>query len=90
MGFGDIPRERIPWHPSIDYDKCTSCQECYNFCKNEVFVWDEASNRPVVENLHNCVLGCSACVNLCSGEAISFMSLAELRETIRRLRAQAS
>jgi len=90
MGFGDIPRERIPWHPNIDYARCTKCQECYNFCKNEIFVWDEASNTPVVENLHHCVLGCSACVNLCPGEAISFISLAELRETIKRLRAQAS
>jgi len=90
MGFGDIPREKIPWHPNIDYARCSGCQECYNFCKNEVFVWDEASNTPVVENPYNCVLGCSACANLCPGEAISFMSLEELRETIKRLRAQAS
>lgn len=37
MVFSGIPREKIPWFPIIDYDKCVGCQECFNFCGNGVF-----------------------------------------------------
>ncbi|MGQ9559721.1 MAG: 4Fe-4S dicluster domain-containing protein [Candidatus Oleimicrobiaceae bacterium] len=85
----DIPREKIPWFPTVDYDACTGDQECFNFCKNEVFRWDEGSNRPVVENPYNCVLGCSACANICPAGAITFPSLEDIRQLIRKLREEA-
>ena len=88
MSTLDIPRDKIPWFPTIDYDECVGCMECYNFCRNNVFTWDEAKNRPIVKNPYNCVLGCSACTQLCPAEAISFISSEELRKIIRKLRSE--
>ncbi len=88
MQSAAIPREKIPWFPTVDYDICTGDQECFNFCKNQVFTWDDGNNHPVVANPYNCVVGCQACINVCPVQAISFPSKEELRETMRRLRTQ--
>lgn len=63
---------------------------CVDFCKDDVYRWDDTTGHPVVEYPYNCVLGCSACMELCPVEAISFPSMQELRETLHRLRAQAA
>jgi len=81
-----IPREKIPWFPVIDPDKCTNCGSCLDFCSNNVFeAGDEAT---VVVNPYNCVVGCAACRKVCDSDAITFPSndkligwLTELRET---------
>lgn len=83
---GNIPREKIPWYPKIDYDKCIGCKECYNFCHNGVFEWDEENERPIVKKPYNCVVGCSACANLCNSDAISFPSKKELAEALEKAR----
>jgi NAD-dependent dihydropyrimidine dehydrogenase PreA subunit len=88
MSTLDIPRDKIPWFPTINYDKCVGCMECYNFCANNVLTWDEAENRPIVKNPYDCVLGCSACTQLCPVGAISFISIEELRKIIRKLRPE--
>ena len=88
MPAQDIPRQMIPWYPTVDTSLCTGDQECLKFCKNQVFEWDEAANHPVVKNPYNCVVGCQACVNLCPVRAISFPSKEELRDTLKRLREQ--
>ncbi|HXR37818.1 MAG TPA: ferredoxin family protein [Terracidiphilus sp.] len=88
MQSAAIPREKIPWFPTVDYGICTGDQECFKFCKNEVFTWDEDDNHPVVANPYNCVVGCQACINVCPVQAISFPTQQELRETMRRLRTQ--
>lgn len=88
METAAIPREKIPWFPAVDYDLCTGDQECFNFCKNGVFAWDEENRRPMVQNPYNCVVGCQACLNICPVEAIHFPSKEELRETMKRLRAE--
>lgn len=82
-----IPREKIPWFPAVDYDLCTGDQECFHFCKNDVFAWDEENQRPIVQNPYNCVVGCQACINICPAEAIRFPSKEELRATMKLLRA---
>ncbi len=88
MPASAIPREKIPWFPTVDYEVCSGDQECFKFCKNEVFTWDEENRHPLVTNPYNCVLGCQACINICPTGAITFPSQAELRATIRRLRAE--
>lgn len=88
MPPGALPREKIPWFPTVDYGLCTGDQECFNFCKNQVFLWDEEHARPRVANPYNCVVGCQACVNVCPVQAIQFPSKEELRETLKRLRAE--
>ncbi|MCM8784580.1 MAG: 4Fe-4S dicluster domain-containing protein [Candidatus Omnitrophica bacterium] len=79
-----IEREKIPWYPRIDYEKCVGCKECFNFCWNGVYEWDEENNRPNIVRPYNCVVGCSACANLCNGEAIRFPSKEELMEVINK------
>ena len=32
-----VPREKIPWFPTINYDACIHDRECIDFCKNDVF-----------------------------------------------------
>ena len=27
-----IPRNKIPWYPTIDYEKCVSCGKCVDYC----------------------------------------------------------
>ncbi len=88
MPASAIPRERVPWFPTVDYEVCSGDQECFKFCKNEVFTWDEESRHPIVTNPYNCVVGCQACINICPTGAITFPSQSELRATLRRLRAE--
>ena len=88
MAMKDIPRGKVPWYPTIAYEACTGDKECFNFCKNNVFRWDEKNDHPIVENPYNCVLGCSACASLCPAEAISFPPLDEIRELMRKLREE--
>jgi len=84
-----VPREKIPWFPTIDVDACIGDRECVKFCKNDVFVWDELNARPEVVHPFNCVVGCSACAQLCPVEAIHFPSKEELRRTLRALAQEA-
>jgi NAD-dependent dihydropyrimidine dehydrogenase PreA subunit len=88
MPTSQIPRQKIPWFPTVDYDLCTGEQECLNFCKNDVYEWEEENNRPVVKNPYNCVVGCQACINICPVQAIRFPDKQELRATLRRLREE--
>jgi len=60
------------WFPTVDYERCVGCRECYDFCKNGVFDWDSAENHPVVAQPERCVPGCKACAKICDQEAISF------------------
>ena len=84
--YENIPREEIPWWPSIDYDTCVGCQECYSFCPNDVFDWDDSSSHPVVARPTNCVVFCKSCSRVCSVDAIQFQSKAEIVALIQRLR----
>ncbi len=83
-----VPREKIPWFPKVDYELCIGDQECFKFCKNDVFVWDEENNHPIVKNPYNCVVGCQACLNVCTVGALEFPSKDELRATLRQLRME--
>lgn len=83
-----LPREQIPWFPTVDTDLCTGDQVCVEFCKNDVYRWDEEHEHPIVANPYKCVLGCNTCMELCPAAAISFPTPQELRETIRRLRTE--
>ncbi len=85
-----VPREKIPWFPVIDYDACIHDQECVNFCKNNVFGWNEALAVPEVARPYNCVVGCDACAKICPAEAIRFPPMEEFKVTLRKLIAEAA
>jgi NAD-dependent dihydropyrimidine dehydrogenase PreA subunit len=87
-GYFGIPRERIKWFPTIDYDKCIGCLTCVNFCHNGVYEVQENPSKPKVVNPYNCVVGCSACASLCPNEAINFPSREELIAALKELYRQ--
>lgn len=67
-----IPREEIPWYPTIDAEKCIGCKACIEFCNNAVLEFDEAAVKTSVKNPYNCVVECRTCARLCPTDAISF------------------
>jgi NAD-dependent dihydropyrimidine dehydrogenase PreA subunit len=81
-----IPREKIPWFPTIDPEKCTNCGSCLEFCSNGVFEQGEESMKVV--SPYNCVVGCSSCVKICPSDAIGFPDLKELIEMLKKLRKE--
>lgn len=84
-----IPREKIPWFPTINADLCIGDQDCINFCKNNVLAFDEDTFKVFVVNPYNCVVGCDSCAKICPQEAIQFPSQDALRAALRRLRSEA-
>jgi NAD-dependent dihydropyrimidine dehydrogenase PreA subunit len=75
-----VPREKIPWFPTVDLDKCAGCQECFKFCSHKVYTWDEENNKTKVVQPFQCVVGCSSCAGMCPSEAISFPLLTILKD----------
>ena len=84
----DIPRDKIPWYPIIDYEKCLSCGKCVDYCTLGAFAWEEkdGKKRPVVKNPYNCVVLCTGCEDQCPSEAISHPSKEETLKIIRDLK----
>ena len=75
-----IPREKIPWYPTVDAQKCIGCKECFNFCRHKVYAWDEDNNKTRVARPYHCVVGCSTCSGLCNENAITFPPLTILKD----------
>jgi NAD-dependent dihydropyrimidine dehydrogenase PreA subunit len=84
--YHGIHRDKIAWHPTIDYDKCTNCRTCVEYCKLGVYSAEE--EKPVVKNHNNCVVFCTGCEGQCPAGAISFPSKQETRDFIKKLRAE--
>jgi NAD-dependent dihydropyrimidine dehydrogenase PreA subunit len=72
MSLSKIPREEIPWYPSINYNLCLKDNECVKFCQHGVYEWNETEMMPKVTNPFNCVVACSGCEPVCQSHAISF------------------
>lgn len=62
---------RRRWYPLIDYDRCTNCLECIDFCLFGVYGIDP-NERIIVEEQDNCKQGCPACSRVCPENAIIF------------------
>ena len=60
-----------PWYPVLDYDLCTSCQKCLNFCLFGVYTLND-EGKVIVENPENCKDLCPACARTCPTGAIVF------------------
>jgi NAD-dependent dihydropyrimidine dehydrogenase PreA subunit len=83
----EIPRSKIPWYPSVDYEKCISCGKCVDFCSLGVFAFEEKEGEKivVVKNPYSCVVLCSGCDEVCPIGAIKHPSRKETQRTIREL-----
>ena len=79
-----IPREAIPWFPTIDPEQCINDGVCLEFCTNDVFAQGDTST--VVANPLNCVVACSSCTRVCPTDAISFPDMGEFVQTLGQLR----
>ncbi len=86
--FMGVKREKIPWYPTIDYDKCDFCMECDKFCPHRVFERREGPRKLVVANPNNCVVFCRACAKTCGPEALSFPVKAETIARIKKIREE--
>ena len=82
-----IPREEIPWYPTIQEDLCTGCGSCLEFCSNNVFELGDDGMMKVI-NPYNCVVGCASCEKMCPVEAITFPDQQKLVALLRKLRQE--
>ncbi len=84
--LAEIPREEIPWYPTVDPDACVGSRDCLAFCPQDVFRWDAEAGH-VVATPFKCVVGCRECAQVCASQAIRFQSaeawLARSRQWMR-------
>ncbi len=83
-----IPRNKIPWYPTIDYEKCVTCGKCVEFCHMKVFTTEETEGKKktVVSNPYRCVVTCTGCDPVCPAGAIEHPSKREFVTKLRELR----
>jgi NAD-dependent dihydropyrimidine dehydrogenase PreA subunit len=86
--YEGVPRNKIPWAPKIDYDKCTSCGKCVDFCHQHAFTFEEKDEkkRSIVKNLNSCIVLCRGCEYICPAHAITHPSEEETQKIIDKLK----
>jgi NAD-dependent dihydropyrimidine dehydrogenase PreA subunit len=47
-----VPRELIPWGPTIDPARCRGSGECVRFCPNNVYEFEESIRQARVARFH--------------------------------------
>lgn len=75
MTYFGVPRQQIPWFPTIAPSKCQGCGKCVEFCKHEVFKLKKNPPKAMVTKPYHCVIACSKCADLCPEKAITFPNL---------------
>lgn len=64
------------WYPLVDYERCTDCGQCADFCLFGVYEKDKNGKVKVV-NPHGCKDLCPACARICPATAIVFPKFPE-------------
>lgn len=64
------------WFPVIDYDRCTSCGQCHEFCLFGVYE-KTGGNKVIVAEPGKCKNNCPACARICPETAIIFPKVGE-------------
>jgi NAD-dependent dihydropyrimidine dehydrogenase PreA subunit len=85
--FHGVPRSKIPWGPTINYEKCANCGKCVEYCHMGVFESEEkgGKKRSVVKNPNSCIVLCTGCQDICPAHSITHPSKVETRKIIRQL-----
>ena len=84
--YEGIPREKIPWDPKIDYEKCIACGKCVNFCHVDAFrIEEKGGQKRTVVNPDKCIVSCRGCEDVCPTGAITHPSEEETLKIIRKL-----
>lgn len=65
-----IPRDQIPWKPSVNAEACIGCELCYVTCGRGVYEMKE--RLAIVARGNECMVGCSTCAAVCPTDAIDF------------------
>jgi len=87
--FMGVPRDKIPWYPEIDYEKCNYCMDCVKVCPHNVFECRESEEKKlVVANTENCVVFCKACAKVCGPDALSFPDNKQILNLIKKLQKE--
>jgi len=68
-----IPRDEIPWRPTVDPDACIGCELCYITCGRSVYEIED--DVAVAVNPMSCAVGCITCGNICPSGAITFPAM---------------
>ncbi len=74
-----IPRQEIPWYPTVDTQACIGCELCYVTCGRGVY--DIQDRKAVTTKSYACMVGCTTCAMVCPTDAIHFPD----REVVRRV-----
>jgi NAD-dependent dihydropyrimidine dehydrogenase PreA subunit len=63
------------WFPLIDYNRCTACGQCADFCLFGVYT--KSSDKVTVNQPDSCKNNCPACARICPQMAIVFPKYAK-------------
>jgi len=74
-----IPRQEVPWYPTVDTQACIGCELCYVTCGRGVY--DIQDRKAVTTKPYACMVGCTTCAMVCPTDAIHFPD----REVVRRV-----
>ena len=85
--FEGIPRNEIQWNPTIDYQKCTTCGKCVEFCHMKAFKTETVNGKNKTNvNPNRCVVFCRGCEDICPAEAITHPDEGETQKVIDKLK----
>ena len=81
-----LPRELIPWGPTVDPSRCRGSGECVRFCPNNVYEFEESTRKARVANYHQCTVMCCNCVAVCPNGAISFPEPEQFLDAVQAIK----
>jgi NAD-dependent dihydropyrimidine dehydrogenase PreA subunit len=89
--YEGIPRNKIPWDPTIDYNKCTTCGKCIKFCHMNTFKLENKNDQKITTvNPNSCIVFCRGCENICPSRAIDHPDENQTQRTINNLKNQST
>jgi NAD-dependent dihydropyrimidine dehydrogenase PreA subunit len=76
-----IPRQEIPWFPTVDPQACIGCSLCFVTCGRGVY--DLQERKAVTLKPYECMVGCTTCAMVCPTDAIAFPDRAVVQRVER-------